>query len=185
MGNSDKVKEVEDLLRQESEQTLRQRALRYLQAKPHGIVPSTSFAPASAEVTLLFRDGHYYGCISLAQAVAEALVRFMCKRNSFRPGKSFELNIKKLFCREFITQDLRDLPLRIWEKRNDYHHLNGDIVKEREKLEALALEKARLLAKVEGKVFAFTVKQGKLVFQNPKYWDTNGPYATAYLKLVP
>jgi len=64
---------MEDSIKQELEQTLSLRTHRYLKVKPHGIVPYTQFAPISAECVLLFRDGHYYGCITLAQSVAEAI----------------------------------------------------------------------------------------------------------------
>jgi len=72
---------IEDSLKQELEQTLSSRVQRYLKVKPHGIVPYTQFAPVSAECALLFRDGHFYGCIALSQAVAEAIVRFLCQKN--------------------------------------------------------------------------------------------------------
>ena len=62
---------TEDGIKQEFEQTLSSRVDRYLKIKPHGIIPLTEFAPVSAECALLFRDGHFYGSIALAQAVAE------------------------------------------------------------------------------------------------------------------
>jgi len=57
---------------------------RYLRAQHHGIVADTPFAPASAECIDLFRDGHFYGAISLCQAVGEALVRHMCRANRWK-----------------------------------------------------------------------------------------------------
>lgn len=39
-------KQLEDSIKQELEQTLSERAARYLQVKPHGIVPYTHFAAA-------------------------------------------------------------------------------------------------------------------------------------------
>jgi len=83
--DTDKIiqkKLIEDTIKQEIEQTVTYRAERYLKVKPHGIVPLTHFAPASAECTLLFRDGHFFGCIALTQAVAEAITHFLCQKYS-------------------------------------------------------------------------------------------------------
>jgi len=71
---------TEDSLKQEFEQTLLSRVQRYRKVNPHGVIPYTKFTPASAECTLLFRDGLFYGCIALTQAVTEAIVRFLCQR---------------------------------------------------------------------------------------------------------
>tara|TARA_B100000315_G_C14401590_1_gene506723 strand:+ start:364 stop:645 length:282 start_codon:yes stop_codon:yes gene_type:complete len=67
-----------DSMKQEFEHTLPERVERYLQIKPHGIIPNAPFAAPSSECSLLFRVGHFYACIALAQAVAEAIVRYMC-----------------------------------------------------------------------------------------------------------
>ena len=45
-------KQVEDSMKQEFEQTLSDRAARYLQVKPHGIIPYEHFSAASARVHL-------------------------------------------------------------------------------------------------------------------------------------
>lgn len=162
---------TEDGIKQELEQTLSSRVERYLKVKPHGIVPLTEFAPVSAECTLLFRDGHFYGSIALSQAVAEAIVKFLCQKNGWQPKKSFEENVAKLETRQFISGDIKDKLLRIWEKRDDYHHLNPTIETDRQKLEALAYEKVLLLKEIESEVFKFSVVDGKLVPENSKYWD--------------
>jgi hypothetical protein len=69
-----------DGMKQEFEQTLSSRVERYLKVKPHAIAPLTEFAPVSAECTLLFRDGHFYGSIALSQSVAEGIVNFLCQK---------------------------------------------------------------------------------------------------------
>jgi hypothetical protein len=83
--------QIQDSIKQEMEQTLSVRTERYFKVKPHDIIPYTPFAPASAECPLLFRDGHFYSCIALVQAVAEAIARFMCEKNSWKPSKLFEV----------------------------------------------------------------------------------------------
>ncbi len=164
-------KSMEESIKQEIEQTLSLRAQRYLKVKPHGIVPYTQFAPVSAECTLLFRDGHYYGCITLAQSVAEAIARFLCQKNSWRPEKSFEKNIIKLLNRNIISEKLKNKFFKIWENRDDYHHLNKNIEVQRTILEEISYEKVLLLKEIESEIFKFTSKNGKLIPENKKYWE--------------
>ncbi len=173
-----------DSIKQEFEQTLSSRVERYLKVKPHGIVPFTVFAPVSAESTLLFRDGHFYGCIALSQAVAEAITKFLCQKNGWKPKKNFEENVKKLQVRKFISEDIKNKLLQIWEKRDDYHHLNATIETDRKKLEDLAYDKILLLKEIESEVFKFSIVDGKIVPKNRKYWDLreNGT-APVFLKL--
>ena len=175
---------VEDGIKQEFEQTLSSRVERYLKVKPHGIVPLTEFAPVSAECSLLFRDGHFYGSIALSQAVAEAIAKFLCQKNGWEPKKKFEENVAKLQTRKFISTDMKEKFRRIWERRDDYHHLNPTIEIDREKLEDLAHEKVLLLKEIESEVFKFSMVDGKLVPENRKYWvlQHNGT-VPLYLKL--
>ena len=109
-----------------------------MKVKPLGVVPLTEFAPVSAECTFLFRDGHFYGAISLSQAIAEAIAKFLCQKNGWKPNKNFEKNVAKLQTRQFISPEMKNKFFRLWEKRDDYHHLNPNIEIDREKLEALA-----------------------------------------------
>jgi hypothetical protein len=175
---------TEDGIKQEFEQTLSSRVERYLKVKPHGIVPLTEFAPVSAECALLFRDGHFYGAIALSQAVAEAIAKFLCQKNGWKPKKNFEENVAKLETRQFISKDMREKFLLLWEKRDDYHHLNPTIETDRQKLAALAYEKVLLLKEIESEVFKFSIVDGKLVPENRKYWALQ-PNSTipVYLRL--
>ena len=161
---------IEDGIKQEFEQTLPSRVQRYLKVKPHGIVPYTEFAPASAECTLLFRDGHFYGCIALSQAVTEAIARFLCQKNGWRPENTFEKNIEKLETRQFISEETKNKFLKVWVKRDDYHHLNPSIETDRSNLEVIAYEKVLLLKEIESEIFKFSVVDGKLMPENKKYW---------------
>jgi hypothetical protein len=162
---------TEDSIKQEFEQTLSSRVQRYLKVKPHGIVPYTQFAPASAECAFLFRDGHFYGCIALTQAVTEAIVRFLCQKNAWKPANNFGNNVAKLHTRKFISEEMKNRFLKIWENRDDYHHLNPNIETDREKLEEIAYEKVLLLKEIESEIFKFSVIDGKLVPEKKKYWE--------------
>ncbi len=176
---------IQESLRQDFDGTIQQRVDRYLKVKPHAVVTETHFAPVSSEVTLLFRDGHYYGCIALAQAVAEALVRFICKRNHFKPGKDFDKNVDTLTNRKLIDEHIKNTFSMIWERRDDYHHLNPGIEQDRQKLEDLAFKKLKLLADVEKEIFAYTLSNGKIKPKYPKYWDIDGNQAKVFLRIDP
>lgn len=164
---------TEDYIRQTFEQTLSFRAQRYLKVKPHGVIPFTPFAPASSECALLFRDGHFYGCIALTQAVAEAITKFLCTRNGWKPAKVFETNIDKLEKRGFISQDIKNKFFNLWQNRDDYHHLNPEIETNLKELEKIALEKLLYLKAIEAEIFQFSMNNGKLIPKNPKYWAIN------------
>ncbi len=174
---------VEESMRGEFEATVSVRVDRYLQVKPHGIVPYTYFASPLAQCSLLYRDGHFYGCIALAQAVAEALVKYICRKKRIRPGRSFEKNVDSLAAKAFISQDLKGILLKIWENRDDYHHLNLGIEADIAKLEQIALEKVSFLVGAISTVFDFTMIEGKLAPKYPEYWDTKGPLTQVFLNL--
>lgn len=180
-------KQLEESFRQEFEWTLADRVARYLDVKPHEIVPNKHFAPVSAECALLFRDGHFYGCIAMTQAVAEALARFLCERNSMRVSKDFGANVERLKAKQVITEGLTRSLLQIGDKRNDYHHLNNDIERDRKVLEQLARQKAKLLVEVESEVFRYKIVEGTLVRENPQYWEPADDLGMSevYLRLEP
>jgi len=157
-------------LRSEFEATVAERAERYLRAQHHGVVAGTPFAGASSESIRLFRDGHFYGCISLSQAVGEAVVRHMCRSNRWKPAENFEENVTTLKRRRFIDGRLERLLLDIWRYRDDYHHLKDNIEVDRKKLERLAFVKIRALAEIEAVVFAYSFAAGRLVLKHPQYW---------------
>lgn len=162
---------AEDGIKQEFQQTLSSRVERYLKVKPHGIIPFTEFAPVAAECSSLFRDGHFYGAIALSQAVGEGIAKFLCQKNGWKPKKSFEENVVKLETRNFISKTMKEKFLSLWEKRDDYHHLNPSIETDRQKLEALAYEKVAILKEIESEVVKFSIVDGKLVPENRKYWS--------------
>ncbi|MBU0978218.1 hypothetical protein KKF92_00085 [Patescibacteria group bacterium] len=175
--------QLKDTLQQEFDFSLEQRIERYLELKPHRIIPNSHFASVSAECHLLYRDAHYYGTISLTQAVAEALVKFLCTVNSWKPDKVFEKNLKQLEKRGKIAGELKTEFSKIWKRRDDYHHLNLQIEQDRQKLEILAKEKLACLKQIEEELFAFSTNNGKLVPKFPKYWDQKDGKVPVYLRL--
>lgn len=178
-------KQVEESIKQECMGTASIRATRYLQVKPHIIIPNEHFAAPSTECSLLFRDGHFFGCIALTQAVAEALARFLCEVNFGRHDNVFEKNVEKLNRRGFISDKVNKALSEIWKDRDDFHHLNPDVETDRQILEELAKEKTRLLAEVESEIFEFEIINGALQPKHPKYWKISGNQAQVFLRLEP
>ncbi len=175
-----------DSIRQEFEQTLSKRVHRYLQVKPHEIIPDAPFAVPSTECGLLFRDGHFYACIALVQAVAEAIVRYVCDIDFGEHDKVFEKNVEKLHTRKFIDEKLQKALLKVWKKRDDYHHLNSNVKSDRDALERLAKERACLLVEIESEVFGFSFgNDGRIIPKYPKYWKIKDNRANVFLRLEP
>lgn len=175
--------QTKDTLKQTFELTLDERIERHLKVKPHGIIPNSHFAAVSAECYSLYRDGHYYGTISLSQAVAEALVKFLCNKNGWKPNKDYEKNLQQLKTRGNLTNKLVSLFTNIWENRDDYHHLNPQIEQDRQKLASLAKERLTDLRDIEEELFAYTTNNGKLVPKYRKYWDQMGSTISVFLRL--
>jgi hypothetical protein len=173
-------------IRQEFEQTLQERVKRYLEVKPHVIIPNAPFAAPSSECSFLYRDGHFYACIALVQAVAEAIVRYICDIDLHRYRKDFKTNVEKLYKGKFISDKIRESLLKIWEKRNAYHHLNSGVESDRRTLGKLAKEKACLLFEVESEIFEVSHgKDGNIIFKYPKYWRMSGDKAEVFLRFEP
>jgi len=176
-------KEVEHSMREEFEYLLPKKIQRLSRLDTAWLIPNHHFASASAECISLFLDGHFYGCISLLQAVSEATVRFLCKKNKYQPSSNYERNVGTLLKRGFISSHLSNYFLKIWEKRDDYHHLNDTVLKDRQALEILAEQKINLLHKIQQEIFHFNIREGMIVPRNPKYWDTADD--TAYIQTEP
>ena len=179
-------KHTEQIIRAEFEATVHQRVRRYLEINHHNIVANpkdTKFASVSTECIDLFRDGYFYGCISLSQTVTEALSKFLCERNGFRPKKDFETNISKLRKKGFIDETTEENFKEIWKERNDYHHLNNSVEIQLVKLEQIAKLKIQTLAKIEKSIFDYSVNNGKIKPSNPQYWDFENGYTKVFLRL--
>src|SRR5690606_13675137 len=77
----DERRRIEDSIKNEVLQTLSERADRFLQVRGTILVPYGPFAAPSAECVEQFRDGHFFGCIALTQAVVEAVIRHVWQVN--------------------------------------------------------------------------------------------------------
>ena len=78
---------------------------------------------------------------------------------------------------------MKEALLKIWDNRDDYHHLNDTIESDHQKLEELAREKTCSLNDVESYVFGYWIRDnGVLVPVNPKYWDIKDGQAEVFLR---
>ncbi len=166
--------------------TVSERATRYLELDFIKITPNAHFASISAECIRLYRDGYFFACIALCQAVAEALVHFICERNGRGSNRfvRFETNIRKLRgLTDKIPPDWIERLERVWEGRNEYHHINPEAPTEKDKLREIAKGKIVALLDVEAKVFAFEVVGGAIKRTHSEYWlETESGHLDAYLR---
>lgn len=178
--------QLEDSLRQECLGTIGERVSRYLELDFIEVTPNEHFASVSAECIRLYRDGYFFACIALCQAVAEAIVRFMCEKSRFGASisKDFDENVDKLHKRN-IKPDCSELLKEIWEGRPDYHHLKPKVPIEITKLKAIAKSKILALHRVESAVFAFKWINGAIKPKYPKYWGTHNGLLNVFLRFEP
>jgi hypothetical protein len=85
------------------EAKLENRLDRASRTKIHGIIPFHYFSVASSECRNMFLDAYFYGCISVAQAMAEAISKFICRVHSVRTGKALENCIARLEEKKLIS----------------------------------------------------------------------------------
>ena len=119
----------------------------------------------------MFIDGHFYGCITLAQSVAEGILKFLSKKNGMNPKGDPPVLARKFSQKGVITADTEKAFKCIrGNDRNDLHHMNDTVCQDYRMLEARAEEVMSALLVVESDVFAHTTHEGMLVFKNAKYW---------------
>lgn len=178
MANTDEEEIRETIRRAELEHTLKadclgtinERITRYLELGFIKVMPNENWSTISAECILLYRDGYFFACISLCQAVAEAIARDLCKKNSLRTSNNFKVNVNRLYNDRKVCDECKKALEEVWDDRNDYHHLNPEVETARVKLQAIAKSKITTLHNVEAEVFAFEWVGGAIKPKYPKYW---------------
>jgi len=172
-------------LRLADEARLRGRTERATRTKVHGIIPGHFFSAASTECRELFIDGHYYGCISLSQAVAEALVRYLGDVQRVGARKDPAVRAVRLHKKGAVSKTAADAFQRIWSHdRNAFHHINETIPTDPGVLEQLAEDCVNALYEIESDVFAFDIVEGALVPKHLIYWPKeDSEHLKAFLRL--
>ena len=160
------------------------RAERATRTKVHGIIPNHFFSAASSECRELFINGNYYGCISLAQAVAEALVRYLGEFHHIGAPKNPLLRVRSLHEARAISKDVLEAFDRTrGNDRNTFHHINPDLPTDYVVLEKRAEECVAALYTIESEIFAFDTVDGAIAPKNPQYWPREGPVFLVHLRL--
>lgn len=147
--------------------------------------PTTSLSAASSECRDVFIDGHYYGCISLARAVAEGLARFLGDIHKVGAKKDPPQRVRRLHAMGVITKSALDAFSRIWgNDRNTFHHVKRDIPTNHTELGRRAEDCVNALLEIESDVFAFDISEGKLVPKQRAYWPKSDPeHLDVFLRL--
>lgn len=181
----DKQREIEESIKSEVLNTLPDRAARFLEVHGMFLVPYGPFAAPSAECVEQFRDGHYFGCIALTQAVMEAIVRHVwqvkLKKKPNQEG-SFEKNLEALHKKKFVTDEWKNKLDQMWADRNTFHHLRPAVLTEQRALEDLARSALKLLDQLEREFFGFTIRDGMVVPNHPEYWSIKEGESLVYLR---
>lgn len=157
-------------------------------------LPIQYFSFALVECRDMFVAGHYYGCITLCQSVAEGIAKFLIDKNMAEfvaanvstkiDGGPYTL-ANNLHRARVISDDSKAAFLRIsGQDRNDFHHLNHEVSTDLKQLEARALECLVALNVVESEVFAYDINNGAIVPKIRKYWpiSADGQTVSVYTR---
>jgi hypothetical protein len=120
------------------------------------------FAAPSQECAEQFRDGHYFGCIALAQALLEAMIRHVWQTKVQTPTEhegGFDKILEYLHKKKFITDEWKTKLDRMWAERQSFQHLRCSVECDRKKLEETARDTLALLNCVEREFFGFSVQR--------------------------
>jgi hypothetical protein len=153
----DERRRIEDSIKNEVLRTLSDRATRFLQVRGTIHVSDSPFAALSVECAEQFRDGHYFGCIALAQAVLEAVIHHVwqikLKKKPNQEG-SFDKNLEALHKRKFISGEWKTKLNQMWAERHSFHHLRPSVESDQKKLEEKARTNLNLLNEIEQEFFS-------------------------------
>jgi hypothetical protein len=165
---------VEGSIKSEDPQTLSDRASRFLQVRDTVIVPNRPFAASSIECAEQFRDGHYFGCIALAQSVLEAVIlhvwQIALKRKPNHED-TFDKNIDALHKKKVISDKWKAKLEQMWANRHSFHDLRPSAKSDQQRIEEMARNLLMLLSDLEREFFGFTSREGIVVPDHPEYWS--------------
>ncbi|MBE7465832.1 MAG: hypothetical protein HS116_20350 [Planctomycetes bacterium] len=179
MDEDDDELEPREALRRQFERELEAKLARRARAKSHRLLPDFFLGWASEETWHLFVDGRYYGCITLIQALAEGLAKFLAEKNGL-PRELYadegwvkpQRRIDALHEGGLISAAGKEAFERIaGNDRNDFHHMNRQVPADLKQLKARAEECLLALHAIEGEVFAYRMEpNGAVVPIQKQYW---------------
>jgi len=163
------AKDIELHLRKKFENELEARVRRTQELKYQRVIGGHYFAMASSQCLELYRDGYMLGCIMCSQALLEAVLKFIAKRNQLDFKKELEILIMDLEAKGILNGKALDAAKLAWRHRNDFHHLNPCV--SAIDLETKARECVEATCALEDEIFGASFVAGALSPKNPIYWD--------------
>jgi hypothetical protein len=178
-------RQIENSIKNEVLRTLSDRADRFLQVRRTVRVPDGPFAAPSVECAEQFRDGHYFGCIALTQAVLEVVVRHIwqvkLKKKQTQEG-SFDKNLEALRKKKIISDEWKSKFDQMWADRHSFYLLRPSVEADHLKLEEIARNTLNLLNDLEQEFFGFNAQEGVVVPDHPEYWSLKDGESMAFIR---
>ena len=184
-SQAEERRRVEDAIKNEVLKTLSERADRFLQVQGAVLVPDGPFAAPSMECAEQFRDGHYFGCIALTQAVLEAVIRHVWQiklKKKLNQEGSFEKNLAALHKKNFISDEWKTKLDQMWSERHSFHHLRPTVESDQRKLEETARNTLLMLNDLEQDFFGFEVNEGVIVPHHPELWSIKDGESLVFMR---
>lgn len=150
------------------------------------VIPGEFFSRGSYECREFFIEGHFVGCVSLCQGVAEGLSRFLVSVKGIHVQKmdDHRSRYSLLWRNKIITDKSRDSFKALHgDDRNDFHHFNESLLTDYRALEQRAEEALRALVDIESDVFSHTFESGKIVPKYPEFWTPGDESGTVLISL--
>ena len=145
-----------------------------LQVREMRLLPDNPFADASAECVRHFQEGHYYGCIALAQAVLDALVHHVWHLNSDeeKPQDGDFVTILAALHKKGVVKDEWNAKLHeMWINRHNFHHLRPLDETDQHTLAKVAEDNLTLLNELNEEFFGYDIRGQQVVPNHPEYWS--------------
>ena len=184
-NNEPNTTTIEKRMRASFEASLPGRINRATQIDLQNVIPAQWFAAAASECASMYISGFFYRTISGAQAYVEALYNFLGTHHQIGAKNDPLLRWKRLKKKNIVSKSAYDAACLIFDKRNDFYHLNEDVEQNSKKLECRAKECVNHIHTIESEVFAHSFDNGKIILHNPKYWPgDNAEMAQVHLRQI-
>jgi len=164
--------QIKDSIMNEILQGPSDRADRFAQVQEDSLIPDGPFAAPCVECAMLFRDGHYFGCISLTQAILEAVIRHIGQvklKKKQTQEASFDKNLEALHKKNIISDEWKTKLEEMWAERHSFHHLRPSVEADHLKLEEIGRNTLTLLNDLGRAFFGFSIHNEILVPHQPEY----------------
>lgn len=160
---------IEQNLRRRFEAELEVRIRRTDELNYQKVIGAHYFSAASTQCLELYRDGYMLGCIMCSQALLEALLKFVAKRNGLQYKKEIDELIADIEERQILNTRAVSSAKLAWRHRNDFHHLNVGV--SNIDLSVKAKECVDAICGLEEEIFSFSIADGLLFPTYPIYWN--------------